>query len=198
MTGATPGPEQLPEHMPVFRDHFGRRICRALVRLSGWHLVGDFPNEPRLVLIAAPHSSWWDGIWGLLIKTALGANIRFMAKQELFIGPLGWVLRHLGGMPIDRGSAKGVVEQMVDAFNEHPNLWLGLTPEGTRKRVASWKTGFWHIAHQAGVPVFPVAFHYPDKSIHLGPIYALSDDMQSDISHLRRFYAPFEGKHRSI
>lgn len=197
MSAPLPGPGQLPEQMPVFRDTLGRRVCRALVTLSGWHLVGEFPDVPKLVLIAAPHSSWWDGIWGLLIKTALGSNIHFMGKQELFTGPLGWILRRMGGMPIDRLAAKGVVEQMVDAFNDKPALWLGLAPEGTRKQVEVWKSGFWHIAHQAAVPVFPIAFHYPDKTIHLGSLFELSDDMQADIKQLRQFYAPFQGKHRS-
>lgn len=197
MSAALPDPGQLPEQMPKFRDRVGRRACRALVKLCGWHLVGDFPDVPKLVLIAAPHSSWWDGIWGLLIKIAVGANIHFMAKQELFIGPQGWMLRRLGGMPIDRRATKGVVEQMVDAFTDKPSLWLALAPEGTRKQVESWKSGFWHIAHQAGVPVFPIAFHYPGKSIHLGPLFELSDDMQADIKRLRQFYAPFKGKHRN-
>ncbi len=198
MNAALPGPEQLPEQMPKFRDRLGRRVCRALVKLFGWHLVGNFPDVPKLVMIAAPHSSWWDGIWGLLIKIAIGANIHFMAKQELFVGPQGWLLRRLGGMPIDRRATKGVVEQMVDAFNDNSSLWLGLAPEGTRKQVAAWKTGFWHIAQQDGVPVFPIAFHYPDKSIHLGPLFELSDDMQADIQQLRQFYLPFQGKYRSV
>ena len=196
MSAQLPGPAQLPPRMPVFRDNLARRLCRGLVRLCGWHLVGEFPDVPRLVMIAAPHSSWWDGIWGLLIKIALGANIHFMAKQELFTGPLGWALRRLGGMPIDRRAAKGVVDQMVDAFAATDILWLGLTPEGTRKRVSEWKTGFWHIARRAGTPVFPIAFHYPDKAIHLGPLFVTSAAMKADIANLRQFYTPFQGKHR--
>lgn len=197
MTAPLPGPGQLPEQMPAFPDRLGRRLCRALVKLCGWHLVGDFPDVPKLVMIAAPHSSWWDGIWGLLIKIAVGANIHFMGKQELFVGPVGWILRRMGGMPIDRHAAKGVVEQMVDAFNDSSSLWLGIAPEGTRKKVDKWRTGFWHIARQARVPVFPIAFHYPDKAIHLGPLFELSDDMPEDLKQLRQFYTSFQGKHRN-
>ncbi|HEY0197234.1 MAG TPA: 1-acyl-sn-glycerol-3-phosphate acyltransferase [Rhodanobacter sp.] len=191
-------PVQLPTQMPQLREGWQRRICRSVLRLSGWSLGGEFPDVPKLVLIAAPHSSWWDGVWGLLIKVAIGADVHFMAKQELFYGPLGGLLRRLGGMSIDRAAAKGVVEQMIDQFHRREQLWLGIAPEGTRKPVTRWKSGFWHIAHDAGVPVFPVAFHYPDKTIQLGPLFDTSDNMDADISRLRAFYAPFKGKHRNV
>jgi 1-acyl-sn-glycerol-3-phosphate acyltransferase len=198
MTGGVPRPADLPPRMPHAADHFGRRVCRGILRMAGWHLVGELPDVARLVLIAAPHSSWWDGIWGLLMKVAIGADVKFMAKQELFGGPLGWMLRKLGGMPIDRSAAKGVVEQMVDAFAAHDVLWLGITPEGTRKPVTKWKSGFWHIAHDAGVPVFPVAFHYPDKAIHLGPLLETGSDMAADIERLRAWYVPWRGKYHGV
>ena len=198
MKGYLPTPAQLPPQMPHLRDGLQRRACRAVLRLAGWQLAGEFPNVPRLVLIAAPHSSWWDGVWGLLIKVAIGADVHFMARQELFRGPLGGLLRRLGGMAIDRGATKGVVEQMIDEFQRRDSLWLGIAPEGTRKPVTRWKSGFWHIAHDAGVPVFPVAFHYPDKTIQLGPLFDTSADMQADIAQLRAYYTPFKGKHRNI
>jgi 1-acyl-sn-glycerol-3-phosphate acyltransferase len=192
----TPG--QLPAQMPKLRDGWQRRVCRGVLRLCGWSLAGEFPDTSKLVLIAAPHSSWWDGVWGLLIKVAIGADVHFMAKQELFRGPLGGLLRRLGGMPIDRGAAKGVVEQMADQFRQRGAFWLGIAPEGTRKPVKRWKSGFWHIAHDAGVPIFPVAFHYPDKTIRLGPLFPTSADMEADLVRLHIFYAPFKGKHRDV
>ena len=198
MRGHLLTPAQLPPQMPKFRDGWQRRSCRAVLRLGGWSLVGAFPDVPKLVLIAAPHSSWWDGVWGLLIKVAIGADVRFMGKQELFRWPLGGLLRQLGGMPIDRGAAKGVVEQMIEQFQQRERLWLGIAPEGTRKPVARWRSGFWHIAHDAGVPIFPVAFHYPDKTIQLGPLFPTSDDMDADITRLHAFYTPFKGKHRNV
>ncbi|OOG62847.1 acyltransferase [Rhodanobacter sp. B04] len=198
MNGHLLAPNQLPPRMPKLRDGWQRRICRGVLRLGGWSLLGDFPDVPKLVLIAAPHSSWWDGVWGLLIKVAIGADVHFMAKQELFRGPLGGLLRRLGGMAIDRGAAKGVVEQMIDQFHRRDSLWLGIAPEGTRKPVTRWKSGFWHIAHDAGVPVFPVAFHYPEKIIRLGPLFDTTDDMAADVARLRAYYAPFQGKYHGI
>jgi len=198
MKGRLFSPRELPPAMPKLADTWRRRWCRGILRLAGWSLVGRFPDTPKLVLIAAPHSSWWDGIWGLLVKAAIGADVHFMGKQELFRGPLGALLVKLGGIPIDRGSAQGVVEQMTRRFAEHDTLWLGIAPEGTRRHVEKWKSGFWRIAHDAGVPVFPVAFHYPDKTIHLGPLFDTTDDMAADTARLRAWYAPFQGKHHGV
>ncbi|MFC5582293.1 lysophospholipid acyltransferase family protein [Rhodanobacter terrae] len=198
MKGYLPTPAQLPPHMPRLRDGWRRRICRAVLQLCGWSFVGTFPDVPKAVLIAAPHSSWWDGVWGLLMKVGVGADVHFMGKQELFRGPLGSLLRRLGGMPIDRSAPKGVVEQMIDQFGQRDMLWLGIAPEGTRKPVQRWKSGFWHIAHDAGVPIVTAYFNYPDKTIGIGPLFDTSADMDADLARLRAFYAPFRGKHRNV
>ena len=198
MKGYLPTPAQLPLRMPHLRDGWRRKTCRAVLRLCGWSLIGEFPDVSRAVLIAAPHSSWWDGIWGLLMKVGIGADVRFMGKQELFHGPLGGLLRRLGGMPIDRGAAKGVVEQMIDQFRQRDALWLGIAPEGTRRHVARWRSGFWHIARDAGVPIVPAYFNYANRTIGVGPLFQTSDDMDADIARLRAFYAPFKGKHHDV
>jgi 1-acyl-sn-glycerol-3-phosphate acyltransferase len=198
MKGTVFAPSQLPPHMPRLRDTWRRKLCRGVLHLCGWSLVGEFPDVPKLVLIAAPHSSWWDGIWGLLVKAAIGADVNFMAKRELFRGPLGALLRKLGGIPIDRSAAAGMVEQMVERFGRQQALWLGIAPEGTRRQVTRWKSGFWRIAHGTGAPVFPVAFNYPDKTIRLGPLLDTTDDMDTDIERLRAFYAPFKGKYHGV
>jgi 1-acyl-sn-glycerol-3-phosphate acyltransferase len=187
----------LPPAMPQFPPHPLRRACAWLLRRCGWRVVGEFPDRPRLVVIAAPHSSWWDGVWGLLCKVALGADITFMAKRELFRGPLGWLLRRLGGIPIERAAAHGLVEQMVARFRASPQLWLGIAPEGTRKHVHAWKSGFWHIARAAEVPILPAAFDYPSRTITIGPLFQPSADLHADLAALRAFYAPFRGKHRN-
>lgn len=198
MSARVPGPVELPVHMPTLADGVRRKLCRLALHMTGWGLDGKFPDVARLVLIVAPHSSWWDGFWGLLVKVAIGANVRFMGKQELFQTPLGGTLRALGGMPVDRGATKGVVEQMVEEFNRHDALWLGVAPEGTRKAVKRWRSGFWHIAHGAGVPILPVAFHYPTKTIVIGQPLATGTDMAVDVARLRAFYAPFKGRNRNV
>jgi 1-acyl-sn-glycerol-3-phosphate acyltransferase len=184
--------------MPQFPDRAWRRVFRAWVKASGWRLEGEFPDSAKLVLIVAPHSSWWDGIHGLLFKVALGADITFMAKRELFRWPLGGLLRRLGGVAIERRAAHDVVEQMVERFRTSERLWLGIEPEGTRKAVVKWKSGFWHIAREAGVPILPGYFDYPRKVIGLGPLFRPTGDTDADIGALRAFYEPFRGKHRGV
>lgn len=191
-------PAALPSAMPQFRDRAWRHAFRALVGASGWRLEGEFPDVAKAVLVVAPHSSWWDGIWGLLFKVALGADVAFMAKRELFRWPLGGLLRRLGGVAIERGAPRDVVGQMVQRFRTSERLWLGIEPEGTRKHVRKWKSGFWHIAREAGVPVLPCYFDYPRKVIGIGPLFQPTADKDADIAALRVFYAPFRGKHHGV
>ncbi len=198
MSERVPSPGELSAQMPKLPDGAFRKLCRFALCTAGWGLQGRFPDVPRLVLIVAPHSSWWDGFWGLLVKVAIGADVGFMGKQELFHTALGGTLRALGGISVDRSATKGVVEQMIEEFAQRDALWLGVAPEGTRKPVAHWRSGFWHIAHGAGVPIQPVAFHYPTKTIVIGPLMTTSDDMAADVTALRGFYAPYKGKHRDV
>ena len=186
----------LPPSVPrVPRHRLSRWIGRSVLRLGGWRVVGEFPDLPRVVLIGAPHSSNWDGIWGFAAKLALGLDIRILGKHQLFWGPLGPLMRALGIIAINRGAASGVVGQMAQQFRGADRFWLGIAPEGTRKPVARWKTGFWKIAHAARVPVLPVYFHYPDRVIGIGPPFATSHDMEADLVRLREWYRPWQGKH---
>jgi 1-acyl-sn-glycerol-3-phosphate acyltransferase len=175
-----------------------RWVARTLLRLGGWRMAGTFPDIPKLVLIGAPHTSNWDGIWGMLAKVALGLDIRIFAKRELFWWPLGPVLRGLGVIPVDRTAARGLIEQMLERFEREEQFWLGIAPEGTRTRVERWKPGFWKIASAAGVPVLPAYFHYPEKIIGIGEPFQLTDDMDADMARIRAWYAPWRGKHRGV
>jgi 1-acyl-sn-glycerol-3-phosphate acyltransferase len=188
----------LPPSMPQFGQKRWRRTCAWLLRRCGWRLVGALPDRAKLVLIAAPHSSWWDGVWGLLFRSALGVDVSFIAKSELFVGPLGWALRRVGGVPIERDTANGVVRQMTARFADSERLWLGIAPEGTRKHVTKWKNGFWHIARAAHVPILPVYFDYPTRTVGLGPLFEPTADLAGDLARLRTFYAPWRGRHRGI
>jgi 1-acyl-sn-glycerol-3-phosphate acyltransferase len=188
----------LPPSVPQMPQNARRRLCAALLRACGWNLRGAFPDVPQVVLIAAPHSSCWDGVWGLLFKVAIGIDIAFMGKRELFVGPLGWLLRHLGGIPIERTAAHGLVEQMVARFRAQPRLWLGIAPEGTRRRVAKWRSGFWHIARAAGVPVLPVAFDYATRSIVVGELFTPTADLDTDLAALRAWYRAFHGRNHDV
>ena len=188
----------LPPNAPRVRPNaLARWIGRSILRLGGWRMVGTLPDLPRLVLIGAPHSSNWDGIWGFAAKAALGLDIRVLGKQSLFRIPLlGFVLKRLGVVPIDRKAASGVVEQAAALIRASDAVWIGLAPEGTRRRVERWKTGFWKIAKAADVPILRMYFHYPERIIGFGPLFHPGDDLQADMAALRAWYRPWMGKRR--
>ena len=185
-------PPQAPQLPPSFRGW----LCRTLLRLTGWRVAGTLPDVSKLVIIGAPHSSNWDGVWSLAFKVALRLDIHFIIKQDYTKGLLGPLVRGLGGIGIDRNAAHDVVSQMRQQFAKRDKLWLGITPEGTRKKVKKWKSGFWHIARAANVPVQLLYFHYPEKTIGLGPLIELSDDLDADMARIREYYVPFQGKNR--
>ncbi|MBB5016156.1 lysophospholipid acyltransferase family protein [Rehaibacterium terrae] len=186
----------LPPSAPRTGHAFGRWLGRTVLRLGGWKVVGEFPDLPKLMIIAAPHSSGWDAVWGLAAKLALGVDVKFMAKAELFRGPLGWLLRRLGIFPVDRAAPGGIVGEVAAKYRQSERLWLGVAPEGTRRRVERWKSGFWRIAREAGVPVLCAYFHYPEKTIGVGALFELGDDLEADMARIRAWYRPWVGKHR--
>lgn len=188
----------LPPNAPrVKPNRLTRWIGRTILRVGGWRMVGEFPNIPKLVLIGAPHSSNWDGLWAFGAKAAVGLDLRILGKDSLFRVPgLGFVLRRLGVIPVDRAAASGVIEQAAQLIRSHDRLWYGLAPEGTRSRVERWKSGFWKIAKAADVPVLRMYFHYPDRIIGIGPLFHPSDDMAADMAELRAWYRPWMGKNR--
>lgn len=187
----------LPPNAPRVKPNaLLRWLGRAILRMGGWRMVGRFPDIPKLVLIGAPHSSNWDGVWGFAAKMAMGLDIKILGKDSLFRVPLlGAALRHLSVIPVDRSAAQGVVEQAAAMIAQADRLWFGLAPEGTRKPVDRWKPGFWRIAKAADVPVLPAYFHYPEKIIGIGEPFWLSDDMNADIARIRTWYRPWQGKH---
>jgi len=187
----------LPPNAPRVRPNaFTRWVGRTGRRRGGWRMVGEFPDRPKVVLIGAPHSSNWDGVWGLAAKLALGLDLRLLGKDTLFKVPvLGTLLHKMGVIPVDRSAAHGVIEQASDMIRQADRLWFALAPEGTRKPVERWKAGFWKIAKTADVPVLPAYFHYPERVIGIGPVFELGDDMAADIARIRAWYRPWVGRH---
>ncbi|MFZ5655671.1 MAG: 1-acyl-sn-glycerol-3-phosphate acyltransferase [Pseudomonadota bacterium] len=190
----------LPPNVPRVRPGvFSRWLGCTVLRLGGWRMAGELPDVPKLVLICAPHSSNWDGVWGFAAKLALGLDAHILGKDTLFRVPLlGALLRRLGVIPVDRGNARGVAEQAAAMIRAADRLWFALAPEGTRRRVEKWKSGFWKIARLADVPVLLVYFHYPDKVIGIGPLWHMGEDLEADMARIRAWYAPWQGKRRGI
>ena len=189
----------LPPRAPRVEDNpFARWLGRTILRLGGWRMEGEFPDLPRLVLIGAPHSSNWDGIWGFAVVLALDLDIRVLGKHQLFWWPLGYLMRWLGVIAVNRDAASGVTEQAAQLILDADRYWFGLAPEGTRKPVPRFKYGFWKIASGAGVPVLPAYFDYPRKVLGIGPTFDLSGDMDADIARIQRWYAPWRGRRRDV
>ena len=195
MSGAVLPP--VPPQAPRFTNRFWPWLMRGLLRLSGWRLLGELPDVPKLIIIGAPHSSYWDGVWGLMMKIALRLDIKIMIKREVLDSPLGLILRPLGMIGINRKAALNVVGQMVRRFADHPRMWLGITPEGTRKHVKLWKSGFLRIAREAEVPILPVFLDYPTKTFTLGTLQYATDDPDADMARIRVLFRGYRGKHRN-
>jgi 1-acyl-sn-glycerol-3-phosphate acyltransferase len=196
--GREPRVASLPPNAP--RSHEGpvlRAFARCLLALAGWKLVGAWPDVPRVVVIVAPHSSIWDAIYGLAAKVVMRLGIVFIGKKEAFWGPVGWILRRVGGMPVDRKAPGGIVEQVASEMRRAERMWFVLAPEGTRRRVEQWKPGFWRIARAAGAPVFTVGFDYPTRRILLGQLVELTDDYDADMRRIRPLFNAYRGKNRN-
>jgi len=193
---SSPDFPRAPANVPQFGPSVMAPVCRWIFTRCGWHIAGELPDVRKLVAIAAPHSTNWDVVWGLLFKVGVRLDISFIGKREAFFWPLGPLLRNFGGIPIDRSSAHGLVDEMRRQFEQRERFWLAIAPEGTRKHVTKWKSGFWHIARAAGVPILPAYFHYPQKTIGLGPLIYPTDDLDADMARIREFYRPWIGKNR--
>jgi 1-acyl-sn-glycerol-3-phosphate acyltransferase len=165
------------------------KIARFMLRLGGWTLVGGRPDVPQTIVIAAPHTSNWDGLWALTAKVALELDdVRFFGKQSLFWFPLGNLLRALGGIPLDRDSASSAVEQAVALFATGKPMLFGLAPEGTRSKREFWKSGFYRIALDANVPVTVAMLDFGRRRIQLGPTIDLTGDVDADLATIRGHY----------
>lgn len=176
-----------------------RKVATWVLRAGGWRMRGALPDLPRAVLIAAPHSSNWDGIWVYFAATAMGLDISILGKEVLFKIPvLNFVLRRYGGIPAVAAAGDTMFDQTVRLLQESDRCWVGIAPEGTRKQVARWRIGFWKIASAADVPIVPVYLHYPDKVIGVMPVFHTSGNMQADIAQLRESYRPWQGKHHGL
>lgn len=171
-----------------------KHLARWILRITGWQLDGARPEYNRYVLIAAPHTSNWDFLLMLLFAAAFDIKVTWMAKHSLFFPPMGWILRAMGGMPIIRHKSRNVVDTMVDSFSTSAQLVLVVPTEGTRERTDYWKSGFYHIARQANVPIVPSFLDFGRKRGGFGPPLQLSGDVRTDMQYFRDFYQGMQGK----
>jgi 1-acyl-sn-glycerol-3-phosphate acyltransferase len=169
-------------------------IAKTLFHLSGWKLAGTVPRHlPRAVWMVAPHATGWDFVVGLGARAATGLWIGFLGKKELFVGPLGWFFRLMGGHPVDRSRHTNLVDAQAEYLRSQPFLHIAITPEGTRADVAELKTGFYHIARLAGVPIVMTGWDYPRKTIFIAEPFVPTGDWEHDRAKIAAFYATLGG-----
>jgi 1-acyl-sn-glycerol-3-phosphate acyltransferase len=171
-----------------------QRLAKLILRVSGWTAVGGELDVPKAVIIAAPHTSNWDGFWAMVYKVAVGLDVKFFAKHTVFWFPLGSILRALGGIELDRRHAGSAVSQAIEMFRTEESFYFGLAPEGTRKKTPGWKTGFHRIATGADVPVYLGFLDYKTKHVGIGPRIELTGAPEVDLESCRKFYADKHGR----
>ena len=171
-----------------------KRAAKYTLQLFGWNLVAELPPVQKYIMVGAHHTSNWDLPLGLLMMAALGLRLRWIGKDALFKGPQGWVMRWLGGIPVERGAKKKFVGQMIDLYNERKKMVITISPEGTRRGSDHWKTGFYHIAQGAQIPVAMGFLDYSRKTLGIGGYFYPNGDTESDLRIMQKFYADKIGK----
>jgi 1-acyl-sn-glycerol-3-phosphate acyltransferase len=175
---------------PLF--HWFASVCLFFL---GWTTRGEMPNLKKAVLIAAPHSSNWDFVFFLLIIFKFRLSVHWMAKHTMFKWPFKPLLLRLGGIPIDRSGKGNIVKTMTRAFESSTDLIITIAPSGTRDSVTQWKTGFYHIAHQAKVPIVCGYIDYKTRTIGIGPLFHTSGEIDADMKSIKTFYIRFSGRY---
>jgi 1-acyl-sn-glycerol-3-phosphate acyltransferase len=178
----------IPEAFRQARGRFWKAAGRAYLKLSGWRVEGRVPAAPKLVAIVAPHTSNWDFLLGVAVLFGLELRVSWLGKQELFRPPFQRFLRWMGGIPVDRRASRGVVGECAAAFEAAPALLLALAPEGTRKGASQWRSGFYQIAVQAGVPLFPVGFDFHEHVVRFLPEFRPTGDLDADLPRIRSLF----------
>jgi 1-acyl-sn-glycerol-3-phosphate acyltransferase len=172
---------------PILTDIL-RGLARLLLGLFGWRVVGRLPDHPKMIIVGAPHTSNWDFVMFLGLALILRGDFRYMGKAELFRWPLGGFFRWCGGYPVERTKPQGLVDQMAEAFRANDRFMLVITPEGTRNKVTEWKTGFYHIAKKADVPIVTGYVDSVTRTCGIGPTYILTEDMEADLRAIKAFF----------
>ena len=173
-----------------------RVLSTGFLKLTGWTLDGQAPaGHPKCVLIAAPHTSNWDLPYTLMVAFALRMNIHWMGKRQIFRWPFGGLMRWLGGIAVDRSQSTNLVAASAKALRDaEGSVHLVVPPEGTRSQTRHWKTGFYWIAHEAGVPIVLAYMDYPRKLSGLGPVFTPTGDIEADMLQIKAYYSQYKGK----
>lgn len=181
-------------NFPILKDVL-RVLSIIILKIAGWQIEGQPPDVPKFVLIAAPHTSNWDGFYMILVAFTYRRNLHWMGKRSLFRPPFGIFMRFFGGIPIGRSIDSDTVSQSISVINNASHIVLAVPPEGSRKKVTYWKTGFYYIAQGANVPIVMGYLDYGNKRTGVGPAFYPTGNLEADFEEIKGFYEPFTGKY---
>lgn len=172
-----------------------RFLYKFFFKRAGWKIDGKMPEEKKFIIIVAPHTSNWDFMIGLAARSILQFSASYLGKKELFGFPHGALFRALGGVPVDRSKNSNLVGAVAAMFRERNEFILAMAPEGTRKQVTKWKTGFYFMALEAHVPLVMVAFDYPRKTVFINKPFYPTGNTEADMKTIFDFYKDKQGKY---
>lgn len=166
----------------------GQRAALRILHMFGWKVCFKPLPGPHGIAVVYPHTSNWDFVVGLLAKWSIGLQFRWLAKDSLFKGPMGSVMRYWGGVPVDRSAPMGATRQLAQRMLSEKWCWIAITPEGTRSYRPHWKSGFYHLAHTAGVPVLLVCVDYGKKELRVVETLEMTGDQHADMAAIGAIY----------
>lgn len=170
-------------------------LAKWILDLAGWKFSSNIPPTPKCVICVAPHTSNWDFVLGELATRSVGMKASFLMKSTWFFFPMGYLMRGLGGIPVDRSGHAHVTDGVVAEFNRHERLWVAVTPEGTRSHNTHWHTGFLRIAQAANVPVVLGYIDYGTREVCIDRIFDVTGDIEADMQAIKRYYKGHIGRH---
>tara|TARA_B110000503_G_C6993403_1_gene348347 strand:+ start:25 stop:645 length:621 start_codon:yes stop_codon:yes gene_type:complete len=174
--------------------HMIRLLSWLVLKLGGWKVVNAAPATGSYLIIAAPHTSNWDFPLGIAMAFHLRLKVYFIGKHTLFEGMAGPIMRWLGGIPLNREVSKNFVDSSIEAYADHENLIFAIAPEGTRASVDRWKTGFYHMAKGAKVPLALAYFDFATRTGGIGKMFDTTGNMAADMQAIATFYSTVIGK----
>jgi 1-acyl-sn-glycerol-3-phosphate acyltransferase len=184
---------QVPIHLRAGRSRFSRYFAKTTLRIFGWQVSGNIPNEERIVVVAAPHTSNWDFIIGMLTILALNVNLKWIGKSSIFKPGFKWFFKWLGGIPVDRDNPSTLIDEVKDIVAREKGVIIGMAPEGSRQKVMRWKTGFLRISGLTRSKILFFAIDAPSKCILIGDIFIPSGKVEEDLEFVKSYFMNFKG-----